>query len=182
MESYSENLVWMDLEMTGLDPDVERILEIATIITDSNLNVIAEGPVIVVKQSEELLASMDSWNTEHHTNSGLIERVRREGIPEDEAEQTTLAFIRRYVPERTAPLCGNSIGQDRRFLVRYMPQLEDYLHYRNLDVSTVKELALRWRPDVANSMKKKSSHRALDDIKESIEELRHYKRTFFQTG
>lgn len=180
MERYSENLVWMDLEMTGLDPEVERVLEIATIITDSNLNVVAEGPVVVVRQSEELLSNMDQWNTEHHTESGLIDRVREQGVSEDEAEQITLGFIRKHVTERSAPLCGNSIGQDRRFLVKYFPKLEQYLHYRNLDVSTIKELALRWRPDVAENVNKKGAHRALDDIKESIEELRHYRRTFFQ--
>jgi oligoribonuclease len=170
----------MDLEMTGLDPDVDRILEIATIITDSQLDIIAEGPVIVVKQSEELLAGMDEWNTEHHTDSGLVERVRNEGISESEAEQLTLEFMRLYTDESQSPLSGNSIGQDRRFLVRYMPELEAYLHYRNLDVSTVKELAVRWRPDIAEGIVKKGAHRALDDIKDSIEELKAYKKLFFR--
>jgi oligoribonuclease len=170
----------MDLEMTGLDPEVDRILEIATIITDSQLEIIAEGPVIVVRQSDELLAGMDEWNTEHHTNSGLVERVRSEGISEVEAEQLTLEFVRQYADESMSPLSGNSIGQDRRFLVRYMPKLEAYLHYRNLDVSTVKELAVRWRPDIAAGVQKKGAHRALDDIKDSIEELKRYKALFFK--
>jgi len=170
----------MDLEMTGLDPDTDRILEIATIITDSQLEIIAEGPVIVIRQSDELLAGMDEWNTEHHTNSGLVERVRNDGVSETEAEQRTLEFMREYTDESKSPLSGNSIGQDRRFLVRYMPELEEYLHYRNLDVSTVKELAVRWRPDIAASVKKKGAHRALDDIMDSIEELRRYKEMFFR--
>ncbi len=179
MGSYSENLVWMDLEMSGLDPESERILEIATIITNSDLVIIAEGPVVVVRQSEALLSEMDAWNTEHHTASGLVERIRAEGVTEAEAEQLTLDFLSNYVERGQSPLCGNSIGQDRRFLVRYMPRLELFMHYRNLDVSTVKELAIRWRPDVAASMHKLGKHRALDDIKESIEELRHYKAHFF---
>ena len=180
MGSNSQNLVWMDLEMTGLDPDVDRILEIATIITNSHLDILAEGPVVVVKQSEELLAGMDEWNTEHHTNSGLVERVRNEGVSESDAEQLTLEFVRQYTEESESPLSGNSIGQDRRFLVRYMPELESHLHYRNLDVSTVKELAVRWRPDIAESIVKKGAHRALDDIKDSIEELKAYKKSFFR--
>jgi oligoribonuclease len=179
MGKYSENLIWMDLEMTGLDPESERIIEVATIVTDSTLNILEEGPVLVVKQDEALLGRMDDWNREHHTNSGLVDRIRSEGITEREAESATLEFISRFVKENEAPLCGNSIGQDRRFLVRYMPTLEAYLHYRNLDVSTVKELAMRWRPDVAGGYKKAGAHRALDDIKESIEELRHYRANFF---
>jgi oligoribonuclease len=180
MANYSENLVWMDLEMTGLDPESERILEIATIITDSSLNVVAEGPVVVVMQSEKLLASMDDWNTEHHTASGLVDRVRAQGVPEAEAEQVTLDFVARYVEVGKSPLCGNSIGQDRRFLVKYMPRLEEYMHYRNVDVSSVKELAIRWRPDIASGILKKGAHRALDDIKESIDELKQYKSKFFR--
>lgn len=180
MANYSENLVWMDLEMTGLDPESERILEIATIITDSSLNIVSEGPVIVVRQSEKLLAGMDEWNTEHHTASGLVDRVRAEGVTEVEAEQVTLEFVSRYVDAGKSPLCGNSIGQDRRFLVKYMPRLEEYLHYRNLDVSTVKELAIRWRPDILSEISKKGTHRALDDIKESIDELKQYKSQFFR--
>ncbi len=180
MGKHSQNLVWMDLEMTGLDPESERILEIATIITDSNLNIIEEGPVAAIKQSESLLGAMDEWNTEHHQASGLINRVRTEGLSESEAEQITLDFIARHVESGSSPLCGNSIGQDRRFLVKYMPRLEDYLHYRNLDVSTVKELAVRWRPDIAARIQKKGTHRAVDDIKESIEELKQYRDSFFR--
>ena len=177
--SYSENLVWMDLEMTGLDPEKERIIEIATIITDSSLAIVAEGPVIYVKQEQSLLDSMDAWNTEHHTASGLVDLVKTQGVSESEAEQETLAFIKLYVEEGLSPLCGNSIGQDRRFLVKYMPKLEGYLHYRNMDVSTIKELAVRWRPDVSEGVVKKGAHRAIDDVKDSIDELRHYRDNFF---
>ena len=145
----STHLVWMDLEMTGLDPNRERIIEIATIVTDSDLRVIAEGPVCVIRQPQELLDAMDEWNQEHHTASGLLERMRVDGVSELEAEAVTLAFIEQYVDEKTAPLCGNTIWQDRRFLSRYMPTLESYLHYRLIDVSSVKELAHRWRADVA---------------------------------
>lgn len=180
MRNYSENLVWMDLEMTGLDPEKERILEIATIITDSNLNIVAEGPVVVVKQNEKLLGDMDEWNSEHHAASGLLDRVRGEGVSEAEAEQITIEFVSRYVEAGTSPLCGNSIGQDRRFLVKYMPRLDKILHYRNLDVSTVKELAIRWRPDIVAAINKNESHRALDDIRESIDELKHYRKSFFR--
>ncbi len=181
MSGYSENLIWMDLEMTGLDPEADRILEIATIATDSSLNILEEGPVMAVRQSEALLAQMDDWNRQHHGDSGLVSRVLSEGVAEAEAEAATLSFVHRFVGKSESPLCGNSIAQDRRFLFRYMPELESYLHYRNLDVSTVKELALRWRPDVASGFKKIGAHRALDDIKESIEELRHYRQHFFQS-
>jgi len=180
MGNYSENLVWMDMEMTGLDPESERILEIATIITDSSLAILAEGPVVTVKQSEALLTGMDEWNTEHHNDSGLVDRVRAEGVTESEAEQATLEFVSRYVDAGKSPLCGNSVGQDRRFLVRFMPKLEQFLHYRNLDVSTIKELAVRWRPELASNVQKTGAHRALDDIKESIEELKFYKEHFFK--
>ncbi len=166
--------------MTGLDPEAERIIEIATIVTDSSLNILEEGPVLVVAQSETLLAGMDDWNREHHTSSGLVDRVLSEGIAEADAEAQTIDFISRFVSKGESPLCGNSIAQDRRFLVRYMPLLDSYLHYRNLDVSTVKELALRWRPDIADGVQKTGTHRALDDIKESINELQHYRSTFFQ--
>lgn len=176
----NQNLVWMDLEMTGLDPEHDRVLEVATLVTDSELNLLAEGPVLYVKQSESLLAGMDDWNTTHHTESGLIDLVRKQGVTEREAELATLEFLKEHTGQRMSPLCGNSIGQDRRFLVKYMPELEDYLHYRNVDVSTVKELAMRWRPDVASGYSKKNAHRALDDIKESIEELKHYREHFFR--
>ncbi len=176
----NQNLVWMDLEMTGLDPEHDRVLEVATLVTDSDLNLLAEGPVLYVKQSDSLLAGMDDWNTTHHTESGLIDLVRKQGVTEREAELATLEFLKEHTGQRMSPLCGNSIGQDRRFLVKYMPELEDYLHYRNVDVSTVKELAMRWRPDVASGYSKKNAHRALDDIKESIEELKHYREHFFR--
>ncbi len=181
MGNFSENLVWLDLEMTGLDPDFDRVLEIATIITDSQLNILAEGPVMAIRQSNQLISDMDQWNTEHHTKSGLIDRVLAHGVSEVEAEDKTIGFINNYVQEGESPLCGNSIAQDRRFLVRYMPRLEKFLHYRNIDVSTVKELALRWKPDSVEAVFKAGTHRALYDIKESIEELRHYKETFFNS-
>jgi len=168
--------------MTGLDPERERILEVATLVTDSELNVISEGPVLYVRQSEQLLEEMDEWNTKHHGSSGLIDMVRESGISEREAERQTIEFLSRYVEAGKSPLCGNSIGQDRRFLAKYMPELEAFLHYRNLDVSTVKELAVRWRPDIASGVVKRNSHRALDDIKESIEELKHYRQHFFVTS
>ena len=178
--TYSENLVWIDLEMTGLDPEVERIIEIAVIVSDSSLKILAEGPVVVVKQPDALLEAMDDWNTAHHTASGLVDLVRSEGIAESEAEQVVLKFISDYVEPGRSPLCGNSIAQDRRFLVKYMPTLESYLHYRNLDVSTIKELAIRWRPDIFHEFKKQNHHRALDDVRESIDELRHYREYFLR--
>jgi len=175
-----DRLVWIDLEMTGLDPEKERIIEMATIITDSELNLVAEGPVIAVHQPDSLLDAMDEWCTNTHGASGLTKRVKESTISEAQAEQQTLAFLQQYLEPGKSPLCGNSIGQDRRFLVKYMPQLEDFFHYRNLDVSTIKELARRWRPDVLAGVKKQGSHLALDDIRDSINELRHYRETFFQ--
>ena len=166
--------------MSGLDPEVERILEMAVIITDSSLNIVAEGPVIYVRQEQALLDAMDEWNTQHHNDSGLVAKVLAEGISEADAEQQMLDFIRQYVGPREAPLCGNSIGQDRRFLVKYMPALEAYLHYRNIDVSSIKELAARWRPDIVESIVKQGSHRAIDDIRESVGELKAYRDTFFR--
>jgi oligoribonuclease len=174
------NLIWIDLEMTGLDPEKERIIEIATIVTDSRLRLLAEGPSMAIHQSDALLAAMDDWNTEQHGSSGLAARVRESRLSEREAERETLEFLRHWVPEGASPMCGNSIGQDRRFLVKYMPQLERYFHYRNLDVSTVKELARRWRPDVLDGVKKQGSHLALDDIRDSIAELQHYREHFFR--
>ena len=180
VETHSQQLIWMDLEMTGLDPETNRILEMATLITDSSLHLVAEGPVFYIKQSEPLLAGMDKWNTEHHTSSGLIEFVRTKGVSETAAELATLEFLAGHAEAGTAPLCGNSISHDRRFLAKYMPQLEAFLHYRNIDVSSIKELALRWRPDIASGLVKKNTHRALEDIQESIEELRHYRQHFFR--
>ncbi|MCX2780310.1 oligoribonuclease [Microbulbifer thermotolerans] len=174
------NLIWIDLEMTGLDPEKERIIEIATIVTDAQLNILAEGPNLAVHQSDALLDAMDEWNTTQHGGSGLVKRVRESTISEGDAERETIAFLRQWVPEGASPMCGNSIGQDRRFLVKYMPQLEAYFHYRNLDVSSIKELARRWRPDVLEGVKKQSNHLALDDIRDSIEELKHYREHFFR--
>ncbi len=170
----SENLVWMDLEMTGLDPKENKIIEIATIITDKNLEVIAEGQVYSIHQSEEELAKMDDWNVKTHTESGLIERVRSSVITDRQSELEILDFIKKYVPERKSPLCGNSIWQDRRFLIEYMPTLENYLHYRNIDVSTIKELVRLWKPELKYI--KQERHTALSDIRESIEELRFYRK------
>jgi oligoribonuclease len=174
-------LVWIDLEMTGLEPERDRIIEIATIITDAHLNVVAEGPVIAIHQSDPVLQGMDEWNTRVHTGTGLVDRVRASTIDEAEAERRTLAFIQEHVPKNKAPLCGNSICQDRRFLYAYMPELTAWLHYRNLDVSTLKEMARRWRPEIANRFEKKNTHRALDDIRESIAELAFYREYFIIT-
>ena len=174
-----DNLIWIDLEMTGLDPEKEKIIEIATIITDSDLNVIAEGPNIAIHQSNELLDSMDEWNVNQHTSSGLIDAVRTSIISDKEAELETLDFISKYVPSRKSPMCGNTVSHDRRFLNKYMPELENYFHYRHIDVSSVKELIVRWM-NQAQSYQKNSNHRALDDIKDSINELKHYKKLLFE--
>ena len=176
----TSKLVWMDLEMTGLNPQVDRIIEMATIITDGDLNVIEEGPVMAVKQPQTLLDGMDDWNQSHHSASGLLQRISNEGVAETEAEAMSLAFIEKYVERDEAPLCGNTIWQDRRFLSRYMPTLEGYLHYRMIDVSSVKELARRWHPEVYNGFSKKNEHTALADIRESIGELRYYREHFFR--
>lgn len=175
-----QNLIWIDLEMTGLDPDRDVIIEMATIVTDSDLNTLAEGPVIAIHQPEEILAGMDEWNTRQHGQSGLTQRVRESTVSMAEAEAQTLAFLEQWVPKRSSPICGNSICQDRRFLYRHMPRLEGYFHYRNLDVSTLKELAARWAPQVRESFKKGNTHLALDDIRESIAELRHYRDHFIK--
>ena len=175
MTVSAQNLVWIDMEMTGLDPEQNVVLEIATIITDKDLNVLAQGPVIAIHQSDEELAKMDEWNVNTHTKSGLVARVKASEYDEAKAVAETLAFIRQWVPERTSPLCGNSIGQDRRFLARYMPRLEAFLHYRNVDVSTLKELAKRWKPEAYSSFKKAQKHTALADVYESIDELAHYR-------
>jgi oligoribonuclease len=175
-----QNLIWIDLEMTGLDPDNDLIIEIATVITDKNLNVLSVGPVLAVHQSDAALAAMDDWNQQHHGQSGLIDRVKTSPTDDAEAERLTIEFLKQWVPENTSPICGNSIGQDRRFLYRYMPKLEAYFHYRNIDVSTLKELAARWAPEVKDGFNKESSHQALDDILESIEELRYYREHFIK--
>jgi len=178
MTLSSNNLVWMDLEMTGLDPETDTILEIATIVTDGELNVLAEGPNLAIHHPDAVLDGMNAWCKQHHGESGLSERVRRSPIGMAEAEAATLAFIRQYVPDRASPLCGNSIHQDRRFLSRYMPTLENALHYRNIDVSTIKELARRWYPALP-AVAKQSTHLALDDIRESIAELNTYRLQLF---
>lgn len=172
-------LIWIDLEMTGLSPEQDVIIEIATIVTDADLRTIAEGPMLAIHQSDERLAGMDEWNTRQHGGSGLTQRVRESQISMADAEQQTLKFLQKHLEAGHSPMCGNSICQDRRFMARYMPKLEAFFHYRNLDVSTLKELARRWKPAVLNGMKKKSSHLALDDIKDSIEELRYYRGKFF---
>jgi len=174
------NLVWMDLEMTGLNPDRDTIIEIATIVTDAQLEVLAEGPVFAIHQSDSVLASMDAWNSEHHGASGLTARVRASEFDMARAERLTLEFVRQFTRERTSPLCGNSIWQDRRFLARYMPTLESYMHYRIVDVSSIKELARRWYPGPSSMPEKKKTHLALDDVRESIDELRFYRRSLFR--
>ena len=174
------NLIWIDLEMTGLNPDTDLIIEIATVITDKDLNILAQGPVIAVHQSDAALAAMDEWNQSHHGQSGLIKRVQSSVINAAEAERLTIEFLKDWVPVNTSPICGNSIGQDRRFLYRYMPTLEAYFHYRNIDVSTLKELAARWAPAVKDGFNKESTHQALDDILESIEELQYYREHFIK--
>ncbi len=176
------SLVWMDMEMTGLDPDRDTVLEIATLVTDDDLNIIAEGPVFAVTQTEATLAGMDEWNQRTHGESGLLDRVRKSGVSLAEAESQTLQFIKAHVGEKTAPLCGNTVWQDRRFLFRYMPTLEAYLHYRIIDVSTLKELARRWQPTIASGFRKQGAHTALADIRESLDELRYYRSTFLRSS
>ncbi len=175
-----QNLIWIDLEMTGLDPDVDVIIEMATIVTDSDLNVLAEGPVIAVHQSEEALAAMDEWCTRTHGESGLTQRVRESTVGAAEAQAQTIAFLEQWVPKGKSPICGNSIGQDRRFLYRYMQDLEAYFHYRSLDVSTLKILAGLWAPQLKDGFQKRGTHQALDDIRESIAELRYYREHFLK--
>lgn len=175
MPQDPDNLIWIDLEMTGLDPDRDVIIEIATIVTDRQLAVLAEGPVLAIHQSEEILDAMDDWNKAQHGGSGLVDRIRASDCDAARAESATLAFLGEWVPPGLSPMCGNSICQDRRFLARSMPNLEAYFHYRNLDVSTLKELARRWAPDIAKGFSKQSRHLALDDIRDSISELRYYR-------
>lgn len=174
------NLVWIDLEMTGLEPKTDVIIEIATIVTDSDLNILAEGPMLAIHQSDALLDGMDEWCTNQHGKSGLTQRVKESTVTEAQAERDTIAFLQQYVAAGESPMCGNSIGQDRRFLDKYMPELEAFFHYRNLDVSSLKELVKRWKPEVAAGVVKKGSHLALDDIRDSIEELKYYREHFIK--
>ncbi len=178
----ADNLIWVDLEMTGLDPERDVVIEIATIITDSDLNTLAEGPVIALHQSEARLDNMDEWNTTHHNRSGLVDRVKASKHNEQSATEETLAFMEQWVPPGASPMCGNSICQDRRFMVRHLPQLEPFFHYRNLDVSTLKILMQRWRPELEAGITKTGAHLALDDIRESIEEMRYYREHFLRLG
>ena len=180
LKKSDQNLVWLDCEMTGLDPEKERIIEIAIVITGPQLTPRVEGPVIAVHQSDQLLDQMDNWNKGTHGRSGLIDKVKASTVTEADAEAQLLEFLARYVPKGVSPLCGNTIGQDRRFLVKYMPKLEAYLHYRNVDVSTFKELAKRWSPEVYSAFKKRQSHTALADVHESIDELEHYRKHFLK--
>ena len=172
------NLIWIDLEMTGLDTERDRIIEVATIITDAELNIIAEGPVLAVHQADSVMTTMDEWNTRTHAKTGLTERVKASTLDEAEAERLTLEFLAQHVAKSKSPMCGNSICQDRRFLARHMPQLESWFHYRNLDVSSIKELAVRWKPAIMAGFQKKNTHKAIDDIRESIEELKYYREHF----
>lgn len=179
MAINSDNLIWIDLEMTGLNPDTDRIIEIATVVTDSRLNILAEGPVFAIHQPNELIDNMDAWNTKQHNGSGLVERVKKSEVTEAMAEAKTLEFLRQHVPPGKSPMCGNSICQDRRFLYRYMPQLERFFHYRLLDVSTVKLLAFHWAPRIYNGFEKDSKHLALSDVIDSIDELKYYRQHLF---
>jgi oligoribonuclease len=180
LDKNDQNLIWLDCEMTGLDPDTERLLEIAVIVTGPNLKPRIEGPVLVIHQSDALLDKMDSWNKGTHGKSGLIDKVKASTLSEADAEAEILAFLKKYVPKATSPLCGNTISQDRRFLVKYMPKLDAFFHYRNIDVSTFKELAKRWKPDVYKAFKKQQKHTALADVHESIDELVHYREHFLK--
>ena len=180
LRKSDDNLIWLDCEMSGLNPDKERLLEIAVIVTSPDLSVRVEGPVLVIHQSDELLGAMDAWNKGTHGRSGLIDKVKASALTEDAAQAELIAFIKRYVPKAKSPMCGNTIGQDRRFLVKYMPKFEAWFHYRNIDVSTLKELARRWRPELVSAFKKKQAHTALADVNESIEELVHYRSHFLR--
>jgi len=176
----ADNLIWIDLEMTGLEPQQDQIIEIATVVTDANLSILAQGPVIAIHQPDEIMNSMDEWNTSHHRDSGLTSRVRQSKINMSDAERETLEFLRQYVIPGKSPMCGNSICQDRRFMARLMPELEAFFHYRNLDVSTLKELARLWKPELIRGFVKKGAHLALDDILESIDELKYYRTCFIR--
>lgn len=178
--SRKDNLIWIDLEMTGLEPETDVIIEIATIVTDPQLNVLAEGPTLAIHQSKDVMDNMNEWCINQHGKSGLTQRVLDSDVTLEDAEQATIDFLKLHVDEGVSPMCGNSIGQDRRFLYRYMPKLETFFHYRNIDVSSIKELARRWDPDMLKGFKKKGSHLALDDIRDSIAELQHYREHFFK--
>lgn len=180
MPQDQNNLIWLDMEMSGLDPERERIIEVAIVVTNSNLETVAEAPVLVIHQSNELLEAMDDWNKNTHGKSGLVDRVRASTMTEAEAEDVIIRFLEQYVPKGTSPLCGNSVHQDRRFIVKYMPKLDEYLHYRILDVSVLKELCKRWRPDVYSGFKKQGKHEALADIYESIDEMKFYRDNFLK--
>jgi oligoribonuclease len=180
MTLNENHLIWLDMEMTGLDPEKERIIEVAVVVTDAQLEVVAEGPVLVIHQSDELLDGMDAWNKGTHGRSGLIDKVKASTITEAQAEEQLLAFLSQYVPPGKSPLCGNTISQDRRFMFAYMPRFEEFFHYRNLDVSTLKELCRRWKPEVYKGFQKKSKHEALADIYESIDELKYYREHLFK--
>ncbi|MDF0534074.1 oligoribonuclease [Shewanella yunxiaonensis] len=180
MAANAENLIWIDLEMTGLEPETDRIIEIATLVTDKELNVVGEGPVIAIHQTDAVLAAMDDWNQQHHGASGLIARVKASQYSEQDAIRETIAFLQNYVPKGASPMCGNSIGQDRRFLNKYMRELEEYFHYRNIDVSTIKELVRRWQPEIMKDFNKQNTHQALQDIQESIAELKFYRQRVFK--
>jgi oligoribonuclease len=175
-------LIWIDLEMTGLNPDSDRIIEIATIVTDAKLNIVAEGPVLAVHQSDAVLEGMDAWNTRTHAATGLTERVKISGLSEADVEKDSIKFLKQYLPKNKSPMCGNTICQDRRFLARHMPELEEFFHYRNIDVSSIKELVQRWQPDLLKGFEKKNTHKALDDIRESIDELKFYREKVFIPG
>ena len=179
-DDKKQRLIWIDLEMTGLEPEENHIIEVATIVTDAQLNTLAEGPVIAVHQPQEYLDRMDDWNVKTHTGSGLVERVKKSQYNERKAAAETIEFLKQHIDAGVSPMCGNSICQDRRFLAKHMPELEDFFHYRNLDVSTLKELAKRWNPEVANSFKKSGAHEALADIRESVAELQHYRENFLK--
>ncbi len=180
MSFHESNLIWLDLEMTGLEPRTDKILEIATIVTDSDLNILAEGPVVAIHQTDEILDGMDPWCVNQHGKSGLTKRCRESKHTEEDAMRITQEFLEKWAPKGVSPMCGNSIGQDRRFMLVHMRDLEEYFHYRNLDISTIKELARRWKPDVLNKVKKKGTHLALQDIRESIMELTIYRKEFFK--